>query len=92
MRDSQRPTYARDVIAITSACDSILADGILGLGYVLATTTADSGPARSHRAHFANIRLTPLPFYDTDKAPAATPTGASMAPGGVNARHSRQRI
>lgn len=53
-------------IMVTSACDSVVAGGILGLGYV----RADTGIAASVHdptAKFRGIRLAPLPFYDNAK-------------------------
>jgi len=53
-------------ITVTSACASIAAGGILGLGYVAADTefkAALSDPT----GQFRNVRLTALPFYDTAK-------------------------
>ena len=51
---------------VTSACDSVMAGGILGLGYVLATTTATTA-LHDPTGTFRNVRLTPMPFYDTAK-------------------------
>lgn len=52
-------------ITVTSACDSVVAGGILGLGYVMAGEV----PATIHDSTgtFQNIRLTARPFYDTAK-------------------------
>jgi aminomethyltransferase len=61
----QRPTEPGE-IAVTSACRSNAAGGVLGLGYVPADTDFDAvlhDPAGTFRA----IRRTPLPFYDTAK-------------------------
>jgi glycine cleavage system aminomethyltransferase T len=51
------------VIAITSACNSILANGILGLGFVTAST-ADSATLHDPSGEFREIRRAPRPFYD----------------------------
>jgi glycine cleavage system T protein (aminomethyltransferase) len=64
-RALQRPERP-GVIAVTSACDSVVAGGVLGLGYVLAATPADT-PLQDPAGVFRNIRLTPMPFYDTAK-------------------------
>jgi glycine cleavage system aminomethyltransferase T len=64
-RDLQRPAVAGS-IAVTSACDSVVAGGILGLGYVLAGTAPETVVYDS-MATFRNIRLTRRPFYDTAK-------------------------
>jgi aminomethyltransferase len=64
-RDLQRAAVP-GTIAVTSACNSIAAGGILGLGYVLAGTgpeTVLNDPAGT----FRNVHLTPKPFYDTVK-------------------------
>jgi aminomethyltransferase len=53
-------------IAVTSACRSIAADGILGLGYVLADTKPDTS-LHDPSSSFYNIRRTSLPFYDCAK-------------------------
>lgn len=60
-----RPTTP-GAITVTSACDSISAGGILGLGYVLDGTAIDT-PLRDSAAVFRNIQRVPLPFYDTAK-------------------------
>jgi hypothetical protein len=59
---------------VTSACESIVAGGILGLGYVFggdeAGDSARDAPGASSRdptGIFRNIRQTPLPYYDTAK-------------------------
>jgi hypothetical protein len=54
------------LIAITSACNSIAAGGILGLGFVT-TSTADTGPLHDPTGEFQEIRQAPLPFYDALK-------------------------
>jgi aminomethyltransferase len=64
-RELQRPS-SRGMIAVTSACDSIAAGGILGLGYVLVGTTPETA-LHDSKGTFHNIRLTPRPFYDTAK-------------------------
>ncbi|HEU5020225.1 MAG TPA: hypothetical protein VFT69_19865 [Pseudolabrys sp.] len=60
-----RPTSS-GVLAITSACDSAAAGGILGLGFVVDSAGSDA-PLRDPAAVFRDIRLVPLPFYDTAK-------------------------
>lgn len=69
----ERPSTPGEVV-VTSACESIVAGGILGLGYVLggheAEDGAGAGPGASLRdptGIFRNIRQTPLPYYDTAK-------------------------
>jgi aminomethyltransferase len=64
-RPPQRPERP-GAIAVTSACDSLIAGGVLGLGYVLAATPAEM-PLHDPTGTFRNIRLTALPFYDTAK-------------------------
>jgi aminomethyltransferase len=53
-------------IAVTSACHSIVAGGVLGLGYVCARHRS-GGPLRDPTGTFGNICRTPLPYYDTAK-------------------------
>jgi glycine cleavage system T protein (aminomethyltransferase) len=53
-------------IAVTSACDSIVAGGVLGLGYVRAGHPPDA-PLRDPTGTFDNICKVPLPYYDTAK-------------------------
>jgi aminomethyltransferase len=64
-------------IAITSACASVMAGGVLGLGYVLAGTLPGS-PLHDPAGIFRNIRLTSKPFHDPGKhRPRAPWPGAS---------------
>ena len=51
------------VVAITSACNSILTNGILGLGFVT-KSTVDSAELLDPLGEFRGIRQVPLPFYD----------------------------
>jgi glycine cleavage system aminomethyltransferase T len=60
-----RPTEP-GIIAITSACNSVVAKGVLGLGFVTAST-ADEATLHDPSGQFREIRQTPLPFYDTQK-------------------------
>jgi len=69
----ERPSTPGEVV-VTSACESIVAGGILGLGYALggheAEDDAGARPDASLRdptGIFRNIRQTPLPYYDTAK-------------------------
>jgi aminomethyltransferase len=61
----ERPTQP-GVIAVTSACRSIAASGVLGLGFV-AASTAEEAILRDPAGQFRNIRRTQLPFDDTSK-------------------------
>jgi aminomethyltransferase len=61
----ERPTRP-GVIAVTSACHSIAARGVLGLGFVTASTVDDAVLEDSSR-QFRDIRRTQMPFYDTSK-------------------------
>jgi aminomethyltransferase len=61
----QRPVKPGD-IAITSACNSILAGGVLGLGFI-AATTADGAALQDPSGEFQQIRPAPRPFYDALK-------------------------
>jgi aminomethyltransferase len=60
-----RPSSAGEIV-VTSACESVLAGGILGLGYALAEDEPGA-PLHDRREIFRNIRQTPLPYYDTGK-------------------------
>jgi aminomethyltransferase len=64
-RDLKRPVTPGEIV-VTSACESIAAGGILGLGYVVADT--DIGASLHDSAGiFRNIRRTTMPFYDPAK-------------------------
>jgi glycine cleavage system T protein (aminomethyltransferase) len=61
----QRPE-APGIVVVTSACNSIAAGGILGLGYAHITTPVGlqlHDPTKT----FRNIRPTSIPFYDVQK-------------------------
>jgi aminomethyltransferase len=60
-----RPTQP-GVIAVTSACRSTAASGVLGLGFV-AAPTVEGAILRDPSGQFHNIRSTQLPFYDPSK-------------------------
>jgi glycine cleavage system aminomethyltransferase T len=60
------PQLSRGEIVVTSACTSVIAGGILGLGYVVAEHSPRAG-LQDVSGIFRNIRLTPLPYYDTVK-------------------------
>jgi aminomethyltransferase len=82
----QRPA-APGEIAVTSACDSIVAGGILGLGYTLCPSepgTALHDPAGT----FRNIRQTTMPYCDPSKRRPRLPWRGARAQGS-DARHSR---
>jgi glycine cleavage system aminomethyltransferase T len=74
---------SRGEIAVTSACASVVAGGILGLGYIRAEHKPD-GPLRDGTGLFRNIRQTPLPYYDTAKRrprrPWCRPFGRGIGP------------
>jgi glycine cleavage system aminomethyltransferase T len=61
----QRPLEP-GIIAITSACNSTVAGGILGLGFVTASTP-DDAPLHDPSGEFREIRRAPRPFYDALK-------------------------
>jgi aminomethyltransferase len=61
----QRPVEP-GVIAVTSACNSTAAGGILGLGFIT-TSTADNDPLHDPSGEFHEIRWAPRPFYDALK-------------------------
>jgi aminomethyltransferase len=54
------------MIAITSACNSVVAKGVLGLGFVT-TSTPNEATLHDRSGKFRQIRQTALPFYDTQK-------------------------
>jgi len=69
----ERPSTPGEIV-VTSACESIVAGGILGLGYVFAGHKTEDGGGdglgaslRDPTGIFRNIRQTPLPYYDTAK-------------------------
>jgi aminomethyltransferase len=64
--DQPRRPVAPGTITVTSACESVAAGGILGLGYVPIEGAAET-ILLDPTGIFRNIRLTPLPFYDTAK-------------------------
>ncbi|MFY9692117.1 MAG: hypothetical protein WA776_00630 [Xanthobacteraceae bacterium] len=64
-QDLRRPVAA-DEIAVTSACQSNAAGGILGLGYVCADTKLDAC-LHDPSGTFHDIRRASLPFYDSAK-------------------------
>jgi aminomethyltransferase len=69
----ERPSMPGEIV-VTSACESVVAGRILGLGYVFAGAKTEDGggdgPGASLRdptGIFRNVRQTPLPYYDTAK-------------------------
>ena len=66
-RPLDRPTRGGE-LAVTSACYSARASGILGLGYVLARTEPEQMPLFDPTGLFTHVRAEPLPFYDPTKA------------------------
>lgn len=65
IRGLKRPGSPGEIV-VTSACESIVAGGILGLGYVDADTEIGAS-FYDPSGTFRNIRRTPLPFYDPTK-------------------------
>jgi glycine cleavage system aminomethyltransferase T len=59
------PAQAGDVV-VTSACFSLLAGKVLGLGYVLAATQNET-QLRDPAGVFRNVAVTQMPFYDPQK-------------------------
>jgi aminomethyltransferase len=64
-RPPRRPATPGEVV-VTSACDSIVAGGILGLGYVL-NDREPAAPLRDPTGVFRNVRQTSMPYYDPHK-------------------------
>lgn len=54
-------------IAVTSACWSPVAGGVLGLGYVRAAETAPGTELVDPAGTFGNVRVVERPYYDPDK-------------------------
>ena len=73
-RGIQRPS-APGEITVTSACESVVAGGILGLGYILAGTSPNA-TLHDPAGTFRNIRSTPKPLYDTQKRRPRAPWGS----------------
>jgi len=76
-------------VLVTSACRSILAGGVLGLGYALA------GPDKAQLSDdaaglFRDIREVSLPFYDPRKRIPRGAWGADLLPERERVRHSFQ--
>jgi aminomethyltransferase len=64
--DPTRPDHA-GVIAVTSACESVAANGVLGLGYVASGNTSNERSPRDPAGVFHDVRIVSLPFYDARK-------------------------
>ena len=64
-RPPPRPAKLDEVV-VTSACDSTLAGGILGLGYVR-SDREPGAPLHDPTGVFRNIRQTSMPYYDPRK-------------------------
>ena len=54
-------------ITVTSACHSTVADGILGLGYVLIDEAVLDTAFVDPTGRFEHVRTVPMPFYDNEK-------------------------
>ncbi len=67
-----RPTRPGEV-AVTSACQSQLAKGVVGLGYVLASTSFGATQLFDPAGQFTGMRPQPLPLYDTQKTRPRSP-------------------
>ncbi|MBI3436357.1 MAG: hypothetical protein HY056_15000 [Proteobacteria bacterium] len=61
-----RPTRAQTIV-VTSACDSPIACGTLGLGYVLRPGNDANTAPRDPSGIFSNIEIVPRPLYDPQK-------------------------
>jgi glycine cleavage system aminomethyltransferase T len=87
----QRPSQPGS-IAVTSACESVAAGGILGLGYVLAGTLPDT-PLQDSTDTFRNVRITAKPFTTLPNNGTAR-FGVSRAANmpGSRRHHSQGRI
>jgi aminomethyltransferase len=84
----QRPSAPGEVV-VTSACDSVVAGGILGLGYAL--DPGEPGAAlRDPSGIFRNIRQTSMPYYDPRKRQPRLPWRGTRVQG-PSPRQSRTR-
>ncbi|MGF1608724.1 MAG: hypothetical protein ACFCUQ_04965 [Kiloniellales bacterium] len=61
------PPQEPGCIAITSACWSPLANGVLALGYVLPADAQTGRRLSDSCGLFRDLEVVPLPFYDTEK-------------------------
>jgi aminomethyltransferase len=71
LSELKRPAAPGEIV-VTSACESIAAGGILGLGYAL-TGLATGVDLHDSTGIFRNIRQAPTPFYDTAKRSPRAP-------------------
>ena len=53
---------------VTSACFSNRADGVLGLGYINSSEFKATSSFKGSVDQFQNLKLTSLPFYDSEKS------------------------
>jgi len=76
-RAPQRPVALGEIV-VTSACDSVVAGGILGLGYIL--RHGEPGTVlRDPAGIFRDIRQTSMPYYDPRKRRPRLPWRRSSA-------------
>jgi aminomethyltransferase len=75
----QRPATPGEIV-VTSACDSVVAGGILGLGYTLYPSEPGSA-LRDPSGIFRNIRQTSIPYYDPCKRRPRLPWRGTRAQG-----------
>lgn len=83
-RPSARPTRpdSPGILVPTSACTSIVADGVLGLGFVQTTRPSGQGEMRDPTGTFRDVCLVALPYYDCEKIRPRRPW-PERAPGGA---------
>ena len=75
----QRPVAPGEVV-VTSACDSVVAGGILGLGYTLCPSKPGAA-LHDSTGTFRNIRQTSMPYYDPRKRRPRLPWPGARAQG-----------
>ncbi len=68
-RPSVRPVRPNEpgILIPTSACRSIVAEGVLGLGFIMARQDAERRVFTDPSETFREIDLVPLPYYDSEK-------------------------
>jgi aminomethyltransferase len=76
--ETPRPPAAPGEVVVTSACDSAVAGGILGLGYAL-RPSEPGAQLHDPSGIFRNIRQTSMPYYDPHKRRPRSPWRGARA-------------
>lgn len=66
------------ILIPTSACRSIVTDGVLGLGFILARQEVERRVFADPSETFREIDLAPLPYYDSEKIRPRRPWSKSL--------------